>query len=96
MNYATQKGFCSDSRVDREPTPNAARSGKEALPVEGKPEQPKAITRRGDLWLLGEHRLLCGDSGEAEDVDRLLDGARIHLVNTDPPYNVRLMYRVAA
>jgi DNA modification methylase len=55
------------------------------------PEPPdQAVTQRGDLWLLGEHRLLCGDSGSAADVDRLLDGAAIHLVNTDPPYNVRV------
>ena len=39
---------------------------------------------------LGEHRLLCGDSGNPEHVDRLLDGATIHLVNTDPPYNVKV------
>ena len=56
----------------------------------------EAITRPGDLWVLGNHRLLCGDSSKAEDVDRLLDGARIQLVNADPPYNVRLMYRIAA
>jgi len=49
-----------------------------------------AVTRRGDLWILGSHRLLCGDSAVAEDVDRLLGGARIHLVNTDPPYNVKV------
>jgi DNA modification methylase len=55
------------------------------------PEPPdEAITRPGDLWLLGKHRLLCGDSGKPEDVDRLLDGAPVHLVNTDPPYNVRV------
>jgi ParB-like chromosome segregation protein Spo0J len=56
----------------------------------------EAITKPGDLWILGDHRLLCGDSSKPEDVDRLLDGATIHLVNTDPPYNVRLMYSVAA
>jgi DNA modification methylase len=50
----------------------------------------EAETRPGDLWLLGEHRLLCGDAARAEDVDRLLDGAPVHLVNTDPPYNVRV------
>jgi len=50
----------------------------------------EATTRPGDLWLLGDHRLLCGDSSKAEDVDRLLDGAAIHLVNTDPPYNVKV------
>ncbi len=50
----------------------------------------EATTRPGDLWILGDHRLLCGDAGRGEDVDRLLDGAAIHLVNTDPPYNVRV------
>lgn len=50
----------------------------------------EAITKPGDLWLLGGHRLLCGDSSKVEDVDRLLDGAKIHLVNTDPPYNVKV------
>jgi len=55
------------------------------------PEPPdEATTQPGDLWILGEHRLLCGDSSKAEDVDRLLDGAEIHLVNTDPPYNVKV------
>ena len=55
------------------------------------PEPPdEAITQPGDLWILGNHRLLCGDSSKPEDVDRLLDGATIHLVNTDPPYNVKV------
>jgi DNA modification methylase len=55
------------------------------------PEPPdEATTKPGDLWLLGKHSLLCGDSGKAEDVDRLLDGAPIHMVNTDPPYGVRV------
>ena len=48
------------------------------------------IRDRGDLIILGEHRLLCGDSSKPEDVDRLLDGAVIHLVNSDPPYNVKV------
>jgi DNA modification methylase len=50
----------------------------------------EATTRPGDLWLLGNHRLLCADSSKPEDVDRLLDGASIHLINTDPPYNVKV------
>jgi len=55
------------------------------------PEPPdEAITRPGDLWLLGDHRLLCGDSSKPDDVDRLLGGAVIHLINTDPPYNVKV------
>jgi ParB-like chromosome segregation protein Spo0J len=55
------------------------------------PEPPdEAITQAGDLWILGNHRLLCGDSSKPEDLDRLLDGQAIHLVNTDPPYNVKV------
>ncbi len=50
----------------------------------------EAITQPGDLWILGNHRLLCGDSSKPEDLDRLLGGAPIHLVNTDPPYNVKV------
>jgi len=50
----------------------------------------EAITQPGDLWILGNHRLLCGDSSSPTDVDRLLNGAIIHLVNTDPPYNVKV------
>ncbi|MFN3624484.1 MAG: site-specific DNA-methyltransferase [Hyphomicrobium sp.] len=53
------------------------------------PEPPvQAVTRPGDLWLLGPHRLLCGDATVATDVGRLLDGAHPHLMVTDPPYGV--------
>jgi len=55
------------------------------------PEQPDAATTQpGDLWILGNHRLLCGDSSKPEELDRLLGGAKIQLVNTDPPYNVKV------
>jgi DNA modification methylase len=47
-------------------------------------------TKPGDLWVLGEHRLLCGDATSAEDVGRLLDGAEPKLLATDPPYGVSL------
>ena len=47
----------------------------------------------GDLWLLGDHRLLCGDAGSKVDLDRLLDGATADLLLTDPPYNVRVERR---
>lgn len=55
------------------------------------PEPPdEATTQPGDIWILGDHRLMCGDSSSPEDLDRLLDGAVIDLVNTDPPYNVKV------
>jgi DNA modification methylase len=52
------------------------------------PIRPQAITQPGDLWLLGDHRLLCGDSTEAADVARLVSGRRAALMATDPPYGV--------
>jgi DNA modification methylase len=53
------------------------------------PEPPaQAVTRPGDLWLLGPHRLLCGDATKAADVDKLLAGAVPHLMASDPPYGV--------
>jgi DNA modification methylase len=55
------------------------------------PAPPDAATTvPGDIWVLGNHRLMCGDSSKPEDLDRLLDGQPIHLVNTDPPYNVKV------
>jgi DNA modification methylase len=55
------------------------------------PAPPDAATTvPGDIWVLGNHRLMCGDSSKPEDLDRLLDGQAIHLVNTDPPYNVKV------
>ena len=48
------------------------------------------VTRRGDLWLLGRHRLLCGDTRSTADMDRLMGGAHADLVFTDPPYNVAI------
>ena len=60
------------------------------------PEPPdEATTKRGDLYVLGDHRLLCGDSSDEKDVDRLLGGETIDLVNMDPPYNVKVEPRSA-
>ena len=46
------------------------------------------ISKQGDLWLLGRHRLICGDSTKAETYEALMDGKKANLVVTDPPYNV--------
>ena len=48
------------------------------------------IAKPGDLFVLGDHRLLCGDATKAEDVQRLLAGTRAQMCFTDPPYNVSL------
>lgn len=47
-----------------------------------------AITKPGDLWLLGKHRLVCGDSTKRDVFEILMDGGQANLVVTDPPYNV--------
>lgn len=50
------------------------------------PAEPK--TKEGDVWVLGKHRLMCGDSTSIDAVEKLLNGAKIDLVFTDPPYGV--------
>ena len=52
------------------------------------PEVTEAITKEGDIWLLGEHRVLCGDSTKKVDVERLMDGNKADLLLTDPPYGI--------
>jgi DNA modification methylase len=53
--------------------------------IDGEP-----VTRSGDLWLLGNHRLLCGDTQKSESISRLMGDERADLVFTDPPYNVAI------
>ena len=66
-------------------------------PVEGNtdpddvPETPDdPITKPGDLWILGNHRLLCGDSTNPQHVEKLMDGKKADMVYTDPPYGMNL------
>lgn len=55
----------------------------------------KPVTRPGDLWALGNHRLLCGDARSKADFERVVDGAKVDLVFTDPPYNVPIQGHVS-
>lgn len=53
------------------------------------PELKKeSIVKRGDVWLLGKHRLMCGDSTIVSDVDTLMDGNKVDIILTDPPYGI--------
>jgi DNA modification methylase len=61
------------------------------------PEAPvETVTRPGDLWLIGRHRLLCGDCRDLDSVERLLDGAKANLVVTSPPYATQRQYDPAS
>lgn len=51
-------------------------------------EIKEPITKLGDIWLLGKHKLICGDSTKISDVEKLMDGKKANLCVTDPPYNV--------
>ena len=65
-------------------------------PEDEVPETPSAATsQRGDVWLLGRHKLICGDAREAGDYDVLLGGERVDLIFTDPPYNVPIAGHVS-
>lgn len=54
------------------------------------PQNVETRCKSGDLWLLGEHRLLCGDSTNVQHVERLMGGEKADMVFTDPPYGMNL------
>jgi DNA modification methylase len=77
-------GFSEDERAALTAQGTEGLTDPDAVP--DLPSNP--VTRPGDLWLLGSHRLICGDSRSAEDTTRLLAGVKPHLMVTDPPYGV--------
>lgn len=52
------------------------------------PQEVEPVAKQGDIWQLGRHRLMCGDSTSITDVEKLMNGNKIELVLTDPPYNM--------
>ena len=52
------------------------------------PQEVEPVAKQGDIWQLGRHRLMCGDSTSVTDVEKLMDGVKADMLLTDPPYNV--------
>ena len=79
-------GF-SEREIDEILASAAVEAGEiEEPPLPPVPAEP--VTRRGDLWQLGPHRVLCGDSTKLSDLERVMEGGQADAVWTDPPYNV--------
>jgi DNA modification methylase len=79
-------GFSDDDLAALLAEPNTAEGQTDEDAVPEAPETP--VSKPGDLWRLGNHLLLCGDSTVLANVERVLDGALADMVFTDPPYNV--------
>lgn len=79
-------GFSDDELAALLADPNTAEGQTDEDAVPEAPETP--VSKPGDLWRLGNHLLLCGDSTVLANVERVLDGALADMVFTDPPYNV--------
>ena len=77
-------GFSSEEIDTLKPEVIEGLTDEDAVPEV--PEEPK--TKLGDIYQLGNHRLMCGDSSSQNDIDKLLDGDRPDMIFTDPPYNI--------
>lgn len=87
-------GFSDEELEDLLRDPERSRAG--LIDDDEIPEaEPNPVTRPGDLWLLGDHRLLCGDASSIDDVKRVLNGGLADMVFTDPPYNVDYVGKTA-
>ncbi len=85
-DFGALMGFSDDELVDllKKAEPTEGLTDEDAVP--DVPERP--VTVEGDVWLLGRHRLMCGDSTSIDAVDKLMAGRKADMVFTDPPYNV--------
>ena len=85
-DFGELMGFSEDELVDllRQDETTEGLTDEDAVPEA--PEQP--VTVEGDVWLLGRHRLMCGDSTSIDAVEELCDGQLVDMWLTDPPYNV--------
>jgi DNA modification methylase len=80
----TEWGFSNDDLQFYEDEPKQGLIDDDEIP-----EVEEPIAQAGDLWILGKHRLLCGDATKKEDVDLLMDGQKADMVFTDPPYGIK-------
>ena len=91
-------GFSDDELrallAELEPEPQEASTDEAEEEIPEAPVEP--VTRPGDIWLLGKHRLICGDCRDYGTVARLLDGARANVVITSPPYATQREYDPAS
>lgn len=78
-----------DQMAGKDGAEHPASGLKDGVDPDAVPDPPKVpVTQPGDLYILGNHRLLCGDSTNRAHVERLMDGAKAGMVFTDPPYNI--------
>ena len=78
-------GFSTDE-INALLTPTAVEGLTDEDAVPEIPENP--VTKLGDVWVLGKHRLMCGDSTSVDAVEQLMDGTYPDLIHTDPPYGM--------
>jgi hypothetical protein len=85
-DYGALMGFSEDelAALLAEATVEESLTDEDAVPEVG----PEPITKPGDVWVMGKHRLMCGDSTSIDAVDKLMAGQKADMVFTDPPYNV--------
>ena len=80
-----------------EVAPETSIPGEEETPEEEIPEAPvESVTRPGDIWLIGDHRLICGDCRDYGVIERLIGGATANVVITSPPYASQRAYDPAS